>query len=130
MLMSNQGLIRFDLGTEQLTRIALPGADPYPPLVPESTPYERRDPRYVYCARLPEDGGQVLRLTLTDGSVEELDMINEALPAHYYDIRLRVDIRDALDRRLREAELPGLEPFIADAIETVARRPSEQAEEP
>ncbi|MFQ5805632.1 MAG: hypothetical protein ACE5I3_04190 [Phycisphaerae bacterium] len=130
MLMSDQGLIRFELGAEQLTRIALPGSDPYPPLVPESTPYVRRDPRYVYCARLPEDGGQVFRVTLADGSAEEVDMVNEALPAHYYDVRLRAEIRAALNRSFKEARLPDVEAFIADAAETVTRWAQEQQTRP
>jgi len=130
MLMSDQGLIRLELGTERVSRIALPGPEPYPPLVPESTPYERRDPRFVYCARLPEDGGRVYRLTLADESVDEVHMINEALPAHYYDLRLRSEIRAALDRRFAEAQLPDLQSFIADAIETVSRWTQEQEQQP
>ena len=130
MLMSNQGLIRFEVGTERVSRIALPGPDPYPPLVPESTPYERCDPRFVYCARLPEDGGRVYRVTLADESVEEVDMINEALPEHYYDVRLRSEIRAALDRRFTEAGLPDLQSFITDTIETVSRWTREQENEP
>ncbi len=130
MLMSDQGLIRFEPGTERAKRIALPGSEPYPPLVPESTPYERRDPRYVYCARLPEDGGHVYRVTLADESVEEMDMINETLPAHYYDVRLRAEIRAGLDRRFAEAKLPDLQSFITDAIETVSRWTMEQEKKP
>ena len=130
MLMSNQGLIRFELGTERVSRIALPGPDRYPALVPESTPYERRDPRFVYCARLPEDGGRVYRVTLADGSVEEVDMMNEALPAHYHDLRLRSEIRAGLDRRFAEAQLPDLQSFVGDAIETVSRWTREQEQQP
>src|SRR5439155_5853126 len=64
ILMTDQGLMRFDVAHETVTRIAitLPGEEPYPRLIPESTPYERHDPRFVYCARLPEDGGGVYRL--------------------------------------------------------------------
>lgn len=130
MLMSDQGLIRFELGPERVTRIALPGPDPYPPLVPESTPYVRRDPRYVYCARMPEDGGQVFRVTLADGSAEQVDMVNEALPAEYYEVRPRSEIRAALDRRLRDAQLPDLQAFIADAVQTVGRWAQEQQKTP
>jgi hypothetical protein len=130
MLMSNRGLIRFEVGTGHVSRIALPGPDPYPPLVPESTPYQRRDPRFVYCARLPEDGGRVYRLTLADESVEEVDMVNEALPECYYDVRLRSEIRAALDRRFAAAGLPDLQAFITDAIDTVARWSREQEHAP
>ncbi len=130
MLMSNQGLIQFELGTERLSRIALPGSDPSPPLIPESTPYDRRDPRYVYCARLPEDGGQVFRVTLATASAEEVDMINDALPAHYYDIRLRAEIRAAVTRGFNEAQLPDLEDFITNAAETVTRWAQQQGTEP
>ena len=130
MLMSNQGLIRFELDYEQLTRVALPGEDPYPALVPESTPYQRRDPRYVYCARLPEVGGAVYRVRLEDDSVEKLDMINEALPAHYYDTRSRAELRAAINRRFQDEQLPELQAFIADAIETVSRWNQEQQQQP
>jgi len=130
MLMSDQGLLRFELGAERLSRIALPGPTPHPSLIPESTPYERRDPRFFYCARTPEDGGQVYRLTLADGKVEEVDMINEALPAHYYDVRLRSGIRSAVNRRLQEAGLPELETFIEDAARTVARWAAQQEPQP
>lgn len=119
VLMSDQGLIRFDLGSETLTRIPLPGVSPFPPLIPESTPYERRDPRWIYFARTPEDGGDVFRVTVADWSVAPVDMINEALPEHYYDGMLRSEIRAALNRRLAEENLPSLPEFIADAAETV-----------
>jgi len=72
----------------------------------------------------------VFRVTLADGSAEEVDMINEALPAHYYDTRLRADIRAALNRRFKEAHLPDLESFIADAAETVTRWAREQQRKP
>lgn len=129
MLLSDQGLIRFELATERLSRVALPGPVAYPPLVSESTPYVRRDPRYVYCARLPEDGGQVFRLSVAEGGVEEMDMINEALPSRYYDMLTRAELRAALDRRLKDAQLPALEPFVAEAVETVARWTQEQHQE-
>jgi hypothetical protein len=108
----------------------LPGSNPHAPLVPESTPYERRDPRFVYCARLPEDGGRVYRVKLADESVEEMDMVNEALPEHYYDVRLRSEIRAELDRRLAEDGLPDLQTFVADTIETVAQWAREQESRP
>jgi hypothetical protein len=129
LLMSDQGLIRFDLGAERLTRIPLPGSEPYPPLVPESTPYQRRDPRFAYCARLPQDGGRVYRILLADGTATEVDMINEALPAQYYRVRLRAEIRRELDGRLEKANLPTLETFIADATETVTHGPRQEAQE-
>lgn len=130
MLMSDQGLIRFELGPERAIRVALPGSEPYPPLIPESTPYDRRDPRYVYCARLPEDGGQVYRLRIADQTVEEMDMINQALPAQYYDLRLRSEIRAAIDRRFAQSQLPDLQTLITDAIGTVSNWTQPQENQP
>jgi hypothetical protein len=121
MLMSDQGLIRFDVADETLRRIALPGPQPFPPVIPESVPCVRRDPRYVYCARLPADGGQVYRLVLADDQVEALDMVNEVLPAGYCDILPRAALRAQIDERFRSAGMPGLDAFVRDAGQTVAR---------
>jgi hypothetical protein len=129
-LMSDQGLMRFELGAGRLARVALPGPDPYPALIPESTPYLRRDSRYVYCARLPQDGGQVYRVLVDDDRVEAVDMINEALPEHYYDVRSRAEIRAALDERLKRAQLPDLQTLLVDAAETVARWDRAQPQPP
>jgi len=120
MLTSDQGLIRFAMREERVERLALPGEEPYPPLIPESTPYLRRDPRFLYCARLPEDGGRVYRLRLAEGRVEELAMVNEVLPQEFYRVRLRADIRRELDDRLVQAGLLNLQAFIADAEQVVA----------
>jgi|GEM_PF-3561744 len=130
MLLSDQGLIRFDVGAATLVRIALPGDEPYPPLVPESTPYERRDPRFFYCARLPEDGGAVYRLTLANGAVEQVDMINEVLPARYYDIKSRARIRELVNRRFVDSELPDVQSFITETINTVTSWSQEQEKTP
>ncbi|HUU96041.1 MAG TPA: hypothetical protein VM487_09885, partial [Phycisphaerae bacterium] len=106
---------------ETLTRIALPGPEPFPPVIPESTPYVRRDPRYVYCARLPADGGQVYRLVLADNQVEAVDMVNQVLPPGYCDILSRAALRAQIDERLQGAGMPGLDELIEDAGQTVAR---------
>jgi hypothetical protein len=119
MLFTDQGLVRFDTAAETLTRIALPGDKPHPALIPESTPYSRRDPRFVYCARLPEDGGAVYRITVADNAVERVDMTNEALPEGFYALRTRAAIRADIDRRFQASGLPPLEEFIRDAIALV-----------
>ena len=128
-LMSDQGLIRFDVARQALSRIPLPGHDPFPPVIPESTPYVRRDPRWIYCARLPsaagppaENDGRVYRILIADNSVEELDMFNEGLPAAYYEIRSRADIRREIDHRLRAAGMPALLELVADARRVVAEQ--------
>jgi hypothetical protein len=123
MLMSDRGLIRFDVTAARLRRIALPGDEPHPPVVPESTPYPRRDPRWVYCARLPDadhEPGRVYRVRLADDSVEEVDMINEALPPEYYLLQSRDRIRRHISELLVDANIPPLREFIADARTSVA----------
>lgn len=132
-LMSDQGLIRFDVARQALSRVPLPGDDPHPPVIPESTPYVRRDPRWVYCARLPgaggpraETDGRVYRILIADNSVEELDMFNEGLPAAYYDIRSRADIRREIDDQLSAASMPTLLELVADARRVVAEQYEEQ----
>jgi hypothetical protein len=67
MLLSDQGLIRFDVAAEKFARIDLPGDAPHAAVIPEWAPYDRRDPRFVYCARLPEEGGAVFRYHTADG---------------------------------------------------------------
>lgn len=132
MLMTDQGLMRFHVAQQAVTRIAIdvPGDDPYPKLVPESAPYERHDPRFVYCARLPEDGGAVYRLIVATGQVEPVDMVNEALPRGYYDVHLRSEIRRDLDARLAKQGLTGVESFISDAITTVESWEEQKQEKP
>lgn len=119
-LFSDQGLLRFDTAAEQLVRIDLPGDAPRAAVIPESVPYERRDPRYVYFARLPEDGGAVYRLVVENGTVEPVNLVNEALPDRYYDIQSRASIRAMLDRRLQPLGVASVEALIEDAIQKVA----------
>ncbi|MFN0138049.1 MAG: hypothetical protein ACKVS9_18250 [Phycisphaerae bacterium] len=130
MLMSDQGLIRFDLATETLTRVSLLGDGSHPSVIPESLPYERRDARFFYCARLPQDGGKVFRLTLPAMTVEALDIVNEALPPEYYLLQPRGVLRAQLDAWLRENKMLGLQEFIQDAIDTVAKWDEPKAENP
>jgi hypothetical protein len=121
LLMSNHGLIRFDLGSGALARLDLPGPEPNASVIPEDVPYTRRDPRFVYCARLPWEGGQVFRLHLTDNRVEAVDLINESLPPGYYTVQSRSAIRASLDRQLQAAGLPPLQEFLSDARQVVDR---------
>lgn len=119
ILFTDQGLARYDFGDGVASLIPIPGDTPYPPLIPESAPYNRRDPRYVYCARLPEDGGQVYRLNVADFDVETVDMLNVTLPTHFYNLRRRSDIRAELDRRMNDLNLPKLEEFVQDVDHVV-----------
>lgn len=130
ILTSDQGLLRFDVATETVSRIAVPGDEPFPRLIPESAPYDRRDPRFVYVARVPEDGGRVYRLIVANGQVEPLDLVNEALPRGYYDVHLRSDIRRAIDDRLKAEGIGGIESFVADAILTVEGWDQPRQEQP
>ncbi len=133
MLMSDQGLIRFDPSAGKVRRIAVPGAPPHPPVVPESTPYPRSDPRWVYFARTPDDEtdpGRVYRVTLADDTVAEVDMINEALPPEHYLLRSRAQIRDHISQLLVDANIPPLQEFIADAGARVAEVYRERENEP
>lgn len=115
-LLSDQGLIELDpAAPETVRRIALPGPEPYPSLLPESVPYERRDPRWLYMARLPEDGGAVFRLTLETGVIEPTELINEVLSEGYYELISRDELRRQLDARLAARSLPPMAEIIADA---------------
>ncbi|MBU0639446.1 MAG: hypothetical protein KKB50_11325 [Planctomycetes bacterium] len=125
-LMSDQGLLRFDVADETLERLELPGDEPHPAVIPESCPYTRRDARWVYCARLPEAGGQVYRLNVGEQRIEAMDMVNEMLPAGYYDTQSRAALRAALEQRLTGAGLPVLDALIADAAAAVARWEKQQ----
>lgn len=118
-LFSDQGLIRVDTDGERVTRLALPGDEPYPAVIPESTPYDRADPRFLYCARLPEDGGQVYRVHLPDGDVEAVDMVNEALPGEYYRLMSRAGIRARLNERFERGGMLTLDELITDAAAVV-----------
>src|SRR5262249_27082502 len=79
LLLSDQGLIRFDIGAEALMRIPLPGEPQFPALIPEDVPYERRDPTWAYFAMMPDAGGRVFRMETASGRVEAVDLVNEAL---------------------------------------------------
>jgi len=119
LLYSDAGLLRFEPAAESVIRYDLPGKDPHPPVIPESLPYERRDPRFAYCARLPEDGGAVYRLWVDDDAIEPLSIVNVSLPPEFYRVMTRSSIRNSLDRALHERNLPGLQECIADAARVV-----------
>lgn len=120
-LFSDQGLLRFDLERQEVTRVPLDGADPHPPVIPEDAPYERRDPRWVYCARPPADGGQVFRVNVADNQVEVLDMLNESLPEDYYRVQTRSTLRAAVSRELAAVNAPALPDFIEQTAAAIAR---------
>jgi hypothetical protein len=120
-LFSDAGLLRLDSSKGQVRRIDLPGPEPHPVLIPESCPYERRDPCWVYCARLPEAGGQVYRLSVSDDHVEMLDMVNEAVPREYYLMQTRAELRRKADELLARAGMPGLREFVRDTEQLLAK---------
>lgn len=120
-LMSDQGLLRFDMGDESVARVALPGPDPFPAVIPESMPYLRRDPRFVYCARPPADGGGVFRVTTATNAAEALEVVNEVLPESYYATLLRSALRSSLSTSLVDRGAVGLEAFIADSTGRIER---------
>ncbi|MCG3128190.1 MAG: hypothetical protein CHACPFDD_03066 [Phycisphaerae bacterium] len=119
MLTTDLGLVRFDVAEERVSRIPLPDEPSGPAVVPENVPYERSDPRWMYVARLPRDGGQVYRVNLADNGVERVDLINEALPDRYYRLRTRGEIRAAVDADFLAGGLPKLVDLIADAQQIV-----------
>ncbi|MBI5865951.1 MAG: hypothetical protein HZB38_15890, partial [Planctomycetes bacterium] len=121
LLLSNQGLIRFDTGSERVEQIPLPISPPFPALIPENAPYPRRDPDFAYFALPPEAGGRAFRLEVASGVVAAVDMINESLPDRYYDAMSRAEIRAEIDRRFRDRQLGSLEEFVADAVRVVAK---------
>lgn len=120
-LASDQGLLRLDTTANTISRVDLPNNPPNPPLIPESMPYDRADPRWVYFARPPQDGGQIFRLTLENNRVEALDVRNEALPDSYYEVQSRAAIRADASRAIHEKTGMDLLPFIMDATEVVNR---------
>lgn len=121
LLLSDAGLLRLDLEQAALERLALPGDAPFAPVIPESAPYARRDPRWVYFARLPQAGGQVFRLRVADDVIEPLDMVNEILPEDYYRLESRANLRLQLDAAVRETGQESLDQFIDDAVARVSR---------
>ena len=125
-LLSDHGLIRFDVAAEKLTRLALPGDAPHAAVIPEWCPYTRRDPRWLYCARLPADGGRVFRVDVASDTIEALDLVNESLPREYFLMQTRAALRRQLDAAFARQGLPPLREFIADATRVVA----EYAKEP
>jgi hypothetical protein len=114
-LLSTAGLLRVDLANGEVRRIDLPGPAPHAGVVPEVCPYERADPRWLYFARSPVDGGQVYRLRVADETIEPVDMINEVLTDEYYLLRTRAELRAMLDGRFAQADMPDLRTWLADA---------------
>lgn len=123
-LMTDQGLVRFDVNQERFSRVPLTGESPFPSIVPESCPYVRRDPRWVYCARLPEDGGNVYRVEVETGAVKALDMINHALPESMYRLRTRDRLRADVEAIVQGLGVPSLATFIRETRETVRAAPA------
>ncbi|TWT44536.1 hypothetical protein RAS1_09510 [Phycisphaerae bacterium RAS1] len=121
LLFSDVGLLKLDLDAATLQRLSLPGDAPLAPVIPESAPYERRDPRWVYFARLPQAGGQVFRLRVVDGQIEPLDMVNEILPEEYYRLESRASLRLQLDAAVRETGQQSLDLFIEQAVSRLDR---------
>lgn len=119
LLLSDQGLIRIDAGRQGVERLALPGDAPFPPLVPESAPYDRRDPRYAYFAVHPAQGGAVFRYIVADGRVEALDLRNLALTREYQAGVSRAQVRAELDARLGLLGYDGLSGFLDDTQRVV-----------
>jgi hypothetical protein len=116
-LLSDQGLLRFEPVAERVTRMPLPADEPYPPLIPESVPYPRRDPRWVYFARLPapDAGGQVFRVVIAENRIQPVGILNPALPAEYFEVHSRADVRREIDAALARENVPPLLEFVADA---------------
>ncbi len=127
-LFSNHGLLHLDTAVGTLERIALPGDEPYPPVIPESVPYVRTDPDLLYCARLPAHGGQVFRVRLKDRDVTALDLVNLALPPEYFPSLSRADIRAAMDRQLADSGQPPLAQIITDADQVIRSLVSDRTE--
>jgi hypothetical protein len=113
--LTNAGLLELDLAADRVVRRALPGDTPHPPLIREVMPYVRRDPRFVYFARTPEDGGQVYRLDRERDAIEPTSITNLALPPDYDRQRPRSVLRARIDARLADFDVPPLAEFIAVA---------------
>ncbi len=127
LLLSSQGVLRYRGASGEVDRIALPDAPPHGPIVPESAPYVRRDPRWVYFARGVTEGGKVYRIDLRTNAIEALDMQNISVAAEHYAMRPRSELRRRLDERLEAAGVLPLEALIADATLTVDRWNKKQA---
>lgn len=120
LLLSEHGLLQLEPATDTITRRPLPAENPFPPLIPENLPYQRRDPNFVYFATLPAAGGEVFRWVRNTATVEAVDMTNIALPSAYYARYTRADLRDQLTNMLQAEQLLGLQEFIQDAQARVA----------
>ncbi len=126
LLLTDKGLIRADLAAGDFSRLPVPGDEPFPALTTEATPYERRDPRYVYFARMPSEsaaeaqGAPVFRLGTDTGAIQPLDLVNWSLPEPHYRLRRRGELRLLLSRQLLDRGLVELQEFVADAARVVA----------
>ncbi len=114
-LLSDQGLLVWDRATGAMRRRELPGDQPHAALIPESAPYERRDPRFFYFARLPDAGGQVFRMNQQTDEIVAVDLVNVVLPPEYWLLHRRSEIRGLLTRLLRDEGLAPLSQLIAEA---------------
>jgi hypothetical protein len=119
LLLSTAGLIRWNRATDEVEHIPVPGEVQFPVLIPESTPYPHKDPRWAYFARLPAEGGQVFRLRVEEDRVETVNMVNESLPPNFYRAMSRQGLRDEIDLKLRTDRGYGLEKFIETVINAV-----------
>lgn len=115
-LMTNVGLIELDTAKNTLARRTLPDLPEDTGVVAEYLPYERHDPRYVYFALGPENGGDLYRLNRESDEITKLQTQNFGYSRSFYRQRSRAWIRDEIDRRLEERGVPNLAEFtrIAD----------------
>ena len=126
LLLSDKGLIRADLAAGDFQRLPLPGDEPFPALTAEWTPYDRRDPRYMYFSRSPGEsaaeaqGAAVYRLETETGAIQPLELVNWSLPEPHYRLRRRGELRLLLSRQLLDRGLVELQEFVADAARVVA----------
>ncbi len=119
LLLTTQGVALLDTRDETVRRLALPGDEPYPTVLPETMPYDRGDPRFAYCVRLPDEGGASFRIDLESGSVERMDIRNIALPDDWYRSQSRATIRTAVSSAFQADGLPDIDAFVDDVEETI-----------
>lgn len=133
LLLSEQGLLRFDAGGETVARLAIPGTDPNPPVVAEDTPYDRRDPRYFYFSGLSDaptsdPRGPMYRLRVADGEIETLDTQNLSLPESYYRLLPRSVLRAQLSARMKNLALPDLSGFLGEVQKATSTQPQAEGD--